>query len=76
MCLILHELGHLQPPMSFHCDNLSMLILQNNTIKKQQSWLMEMVYLWIADQVNCGTLTYTGIPDSKILPIITPSIMQ
>jgi hypothetical protein len=49
--LILHELGHTQPPTPIHCDNSTAAGIANNTIKRQRSRSMEMRYFWIADQV-------------------------
>eukprot|EP00804_Cyclotella_cryptica_P019747 CCRYP_009656-RC/>CCRYP_009656-RC protein AED:0.39 eAED:0.39 QI:0/-1/0/1/-1/1/1/0/229 len=49
--LILHELGHPQPPTPIHCDNSTAAGIANNTVKHQCSRSMEMCYFWIADQV-------------------------
>ncbi len=49
--LILQELGHPQPATPIHCNNSTAAGIANNTVKCQQSCLMEMQYFWIADQV-------------------------
>jgi hypothetical protein len=49
--LILHELGHPQPPTPICYDNSTAAGIANNTIKRQRSRSMEMCYFWIADQV-------------------------
>eukprot|EP00804_Cyclotella_cryptica_P030451 CCRYP_008524-RA/>CCRYP_008524-RA protein AED:0.26 eAED:0.26 QI:0/0/0/1/1/1/2/0/901 len=51
ICLILHELGHPQPPTPIHCDNSTAASIANNTVKRQRSRSMEMCYFWITDQV-------------------------
>ena len=38
----LHELGHKQPPIPMHCDNVTATGIINDTIKKQQSRSIEM----------------------------------
>eukprot|EP00956_Cyclotella_meneghiniana_P029456 scaffold71333_cov23-Cyclotella_meneghiniana.AAC.1 len=50
--LILHELGHQQPPTPIHCDNSTAAGIANNTVKRQRSRSMEMRYFWVADQVQ------------------------
>jgi hypothetical protein len=40
--LTLKEMGHPQPPTPIHCDNSTAVGIANNTIKRQQSRLMEM----------------------------------
>eukprot|EP00956_Cyclotella_meneghiniana_P026598 scaffold57892_cov40-Cyclotella_meneghiniana.AAC.1 len=50
--LILHELGHPQPPTPIHCDNSTAAGIANNTVKRQRSRSMEMRYFWVADQVE------------------------
>jgi hypothetical protein len=47
--LILTELGHPQPPTPIHIDNTTTVGIVNNTIKRQQSRLMEMRYFWLLD---------------------------
>ena len=48
--LILHELGHPQPPTPIHIDNSTAVGIVNNTIKRQRSRSMEMRYFWLLDQ--------------------------
>ena len=50
--LALQELGHPQPPTPIHCDNKTAVGIADNSIKKQRSRSMEIIYLWISDQVN------------------------
>ena len=62
--LILHELGHPQPPTPIHCDNKTAVGIANNTVKKQRSRAMEMRYFWVCDQVKNGHVAvywYPGI---------------
>ena len=48
--LILHELGHPQPPSPVHIDNTTAVGIVNNTIKRQRSRSMEMRYFYLLDQ--------------------------
>ena len=50
--LILHKLGHPQPPTPIHCDNQTAVGIANETIKKQRSRSMEMRFFWVTDQVQ------------------------
>ena len=50
--LALQELVHPQPPTPIHCDNKTAVGIANNSIKKQRSRSMEMIYFWIVDQVD------------------------
>ena len=50
--LILHELGHPQPPTPIHFDNSTAAGIANNTVKRQRSQSMEMRYFLVADQVQ------------------------
>eukprot|EP00804_Cyclotella_cryptica_P030315 CCRYP_011859-RA/>CCRYP_011859-RA protein AED:0.28 eAED:0.28 QI:0/0/0/1/1/1/2/0/557 len=74
--LILHELGHPQPPTPIHCDNSTAAGIANNTVKRQRSRSMEMCYFWIADQVASENSPSSGIPALKTWVTITPSITQ
>ncbi len=49
--LTLKDLGHPQPKIPVHCDNATAIGIANNTIKRQQSRLMEMRYFWVGDKV-------------------------
>ncbi len=42
--LILEEIGHPQPTTSIHGDNFMVTEIANDTVKKQYSQSMEMVY--------------------------------
>ena len=50
--LALQEMGHPQPPTPIHCDDKKAVGIANDTIKKQRSWSMEMLYFWIPDKVK------------------------
>jgi hypothetical protein len=50
--LILHEMGHPQPPTPVHCDNSTAVGIANSTVKRQRSRAMEMRYFWVVDQVK------------------------
>jgi hypothetical protein len=52
ICLILHEMGHPQPPTPVHCDNSMAVGISNSTVKRQRSRAMEMRYFWVVDQVT------------------------
>ena len=43
-------MGQKPPPTKVHCDNTSMVGIIKNTVKRQQSRLMEMRFSWISDQ--------------------------
>ena len=63
--LILHELGHPQPPTPIHCDNSTAAGIANNTVKRQRSRSMEMRYFWIADQVARGQFNVSWHPGQE-----------
>ena len=48
--LILHELGHPQPPTPVHIDNTTTVGIVNSTVRRQRSRSMEMRYFWLLDQ--------------------------
>ena len=48
--LILHQLGHPQPPTPIHLDNTTAVGIINNTIKRQRSQAFEMRYFYLLDQ--------------------------
>ena len=48
--IILHKLGHPQPPTPIHIDNTTAVGIVNSTIKRQRSRSMEMRYFWLLDQ--------------------------
>ena len=50
--LTLEDLGHPQPPIPIHCDNVTVAGISNITIKKQRSLSMEMQYFYVCDQVK------------------------
>jgi hypothetical protein len=50
--LILHEMGHPQPPTPIHCDNSTAVGISNNTVKRQRSRAMEMRYFWVMKQAT------------------------
>jgi hypothetical protein len=47
----LADMGHLQPKMPVHCDNATAVRIANNTVKRQQSQLMEMRFFWVGGKV-------------------------
>jgi hypothetical protein len=62
--LILHELGHPQPPTPIHIDNTTTVGIVNSTIKRQRSRAMEMRYFWLLDQEaqrNFAFLQHPGL---------------
>jgi len=48
--LTLEELGHPQPRTPVHCDNATTVGIANNTVKWQQSRLMDIRYFWVGDK--------------------------
>ncbi len=47
--LVLEELGHPQPPTPIYINHTTTVGIVNNTIKRQQSWAMEIWYFWVLD---------------------------
>ena len=47
----LKDLGHPQPKTPVHCDNATTVGIANNTVKRQQSRMMEMRFFWVGDKV-------------------------
>ena len=60
--LTLEEMGHSQPPTPIHCNNSTAVGIANNTIKRQQSWSMEMRFFWVADAVAQGKFNIKYYP--------------
>ena len=60
--LILHKLGHPQPPTPIHVDNTTAVGIVNNTIKQQRSRAMEMRYFWLLCQEAQKLLNVTHQP--------------
>ncbi len=46
----LEDLGHPQPPIPVHCDNVASIGIANNTIKCQGLRAMEMKYFWTCEK--------------------------
>ena len=65
--LILHELGHAQPPTPIHCDNATAVAIANDTVKKQRSRAMEMRYFWVVDKVQDNTYRVIWKPGQENL---------
>jgi hypothetical protein len=65
--LILHEMGHPQPPTPIHCDNKTATGIANDTVKKHRSRSMEMRYFWITDQVKRRILNVMWHPGKENL---------
>jgi hypothetical protein len=55
-CSILKDMGHIQPKTSVNCNNATTVGIANNTVKRQQSHSMEMLFFWISDK--CAQKTY------------------
>jgi hypothetical protein len=45
-------MGHPQPPTLIHSDDSTAIGIANNTVKQQQSCLMEMLFFWVSDAVK------------------------
>ena len=63
--LILHELGHPQPPIPIHVDNTTAVGIVNNTVKRQRSRAMEMRYFWLLCQEARKILKVTHKPGAE-----------
>ncbi len=50
--LTLEELGHPQPKMPVYCNNATAFRIANNTVKRQRSDLMEMLYFLVCNKVT------------------------
>ena len=75
--LILHELGHPQPPTPIHVDNTTAVGIVDSTIKRQRSRAFKMPYFWLLDQEVKEYISNSNIFwDRKIFAIIPPSITQ
>ena len=51
LLLILHNLGHSQPPTPIHVNNTTAVGIVNNTNKHQRSQAFKMRYFYLLDQV-------------------------
>ncbi len=65
--LTLEEMGHPQPPTLIHWDNSTAVCIANNTVKRQQSQLMEMRFFWDADAVKQGKFDIKYYPGKENL---------
>ena len=65
--LTLEELVHPQLPTPMHCDNATAAGIANNTVKQQQSRIMEMRYFYIYDTVKHGIVNVKGHPGQENL---------
>jgi hypothetical protein len=58
----LASLGHPQPKTPIHCNNATAVGIANNTVKQQQSRLMEMRFFWVGDKVAQAMYKLTWHP--------------
>jgi hypothetical protein len=65
--LTLEEMGHPQPLTPIHCNNSTAIGIANNTVKQQQSCLMEMCFFWVADAVQQGKFDIKYYPGKENL---------
>ncbi len=65
--LTLKELGHPQPKMQIHCNNMTAVGIANNTVKWQSLRSMEMQYFWICDKVAQGAYVIKWHPGQENL---------
>jgi hypothetical protein len=63
----LSNMGQPQPKTPVHCNNAMAVGIGNNTIKRQQSWSMEMQYLWVGDKVAQDIYTLSWHPGQENL---------
>ena len=63
--MILEEMGHRQPPTPVHCDNITATGIVNDTVTKQQSKSMEMIFFWITAQVKIGNFDVQWHPGQE-----------
>ena len=67
MRLTLQEMGHTQPATPIHCENMTEAGIANDTIKKQRSRSMEMIFFWVTDQVKSGVVNVQWHPGQENL---------
>ena len=60
-------MGHTQPPTPIHCDNETVVIIANDTVKKHRSRPMEMRYFYSCDQVKMGNFNVQYHPGLECL---------
>ena len=60
-------MGHPQLPTPICCDNSTVVGIANNTVKRQQSRLMEMRFFWVADAVEQGKFNIKYYPGKENL---------
>ncbi len=65
--LTLEEMGHPQPPTRIYCNNSTAVGIANNTVKQQQSCLMEMRFFWVANAVKQGQFNIKYYPGKENL---------
>ena len=74
--LILHELGHPQPPTPIHCDNKTAASIANDTVKKHRSRSMEIRFFWIKDQVKQSIFDVQWHPGQENLGDYIPRLLM
>ena len=67
LCLVLEELGHLQPPTPVACNNSTTTVIANNMVKKARSRSMEIRYFWVADHVKLKKINVGWQPEKEQL---------
>jgi hypothetical protein len=60
------DLGHSQPKIPVHCNNVTAVRIANNSIKRQQSQVMEMRYFWTCEKDAQNVYSFNGTPAWKI----------
>jgi hypothetical protein len=65
--LTLEDLGHPQPKILVHCDNVTTVRFANNTIKRQCSRAMEMRYFWVGIKVAQNIYSLSWYPRQENL---------
>ena len=65
MRLTLQEMGHPKLAMPIHCDNMTETGIVNDTINKQCSQSMVMIFFWVADQFKNGVMDIQWNPGQE-----------
>jgi hypothetical protein len=64
--LTLKEMGHLQPKTPVHCNNVTAVVIANNSIKQQRLRSMEMRFFWVGDKIAQNMYDISWHPEWKI----------
>ena len=74
--LILHEMGHTQPPTPIHIDNSTCVGLVNNTRKRSKSRAMNEKYFWLLGCDAQKEFSFHQHPGQENLGVLHPKHTQ